>query len=79
MFLRAAREHDIDLPSSFYIGDRLRDVIPAERCGGTAILVRSPESETEEAEALPFITVLDSVGEAVEAILHLIDAPSAQT
>jgi histidinol phosphatase-like enzyme len=76
MFLRAAREHHVDLSSSFYIGDRLRDVIPAARLGGTAILVRSPQSEIEEAHALSFITVVNSADEAIAVVLRLIDAPA---
>lgn len=75
MFLHAAREHDLDVAASFYVGDRLRDVIPAEQLGGTAILVRSPESELEEAHALGFISVADSLEEAVDVILGMIDAP----
>ncbi|HYW09157.1 MAG TPA: HAD family hydrolase [Longimicrobium sp.] len=69
MFLRAAAEGGYDLARSFYVGDRLRDVIPAARLGGVAILARSAQSEIEEASALPFITVVESVTEAVELIL----------
>lgn len=69
MYRRAAREHGLDLARSFYVGDRLRDVIMTETLGGTSILVRSPESELEEALALPFITVVASTAEAVDLIL----------
>jgi D-glycero-D-manno-heptose 1,7-bisphosphate phosphatase len=69
MYLRAAAEGGYDLARSFYVGDRLRDVIPAARLGGVAILVRSAQSEIDEAEALPFITVVESVAEAVEVIV----------
>lgn len=78
MFLSAAREHDVDVATSYYVGDRLRDVIPAQRLGGKAILVRSPQSEIEEAYALGFITVVESVTEAVDAVLERIDAPGTR-
>jgi D-glycero-D-manno-heptose 1,7-bisphosphate phosphatase len=69
MYLRAAAEGGYDLARSFYVGDRIRDVVPAARLGGTAILVRSAQSELDEAAALPFITVVDSLAEAVDRIV----------
>ena len=74
MYRRAAREHGLDLARSHYVGDRLRDVVMAQPLGGTAILVRSPESEPPDALALPGITLVDSLWEAVERILG--DAPA---
>ncbi len=68
MFLRAAREHGLELAGAFFVGDRLRDVAPAERFGGTAILVRGPQSE---AETPPYVQVVDSLAEAVERIVTL--------
>ncbi len=41
LFLRAARDHGVDLAASVYVGDRLRDVEPGLGLGGTALLVRS--------------------------------------
>ena len=69
MFLRAAREHDIDLARSIWIGDRLRDVLAAERFGGRAILVRSAQTEVAEAEGWG-IGIAGSLAEAVGAILR---------
>ncbi len=68
MFLRAAREHGLELAGAFFVGDRLRDVAPAERFGGTAILVRGPQSE---AETPPYVQVVDSLAEAAERIVTL--------
>ena len=65
MFLRAARDHGLDLTRAIYIGDRVRDVAAAERLGGIAFLVRGPADEP----APPFATGVDSVAEAVELIL----------
>jgi FMN phosphatase YigB (HAD superfamily) len=78
MFLRAAREHNLDPAASFYVGDRLRDVLPAQQLGGTAILVRSPQSELKEAQRLGFITLTDSLEKAAELIIAMIDAPREQ-
>ncbi len=47
---RAAREHDIDLASSIYIGDRWRDVEPALTLGGRGVLVESPATPPDEIE-----------------------------
>ena len=69
MYLRAARDHGLDLARSFYVGDRLRDVIMSLTLGGRAILVKSPESELEEALALPFVTVVGSPAEAADVVL----------
>lgn len=69
MFLRAAREHGVELAGAFFVGDRLRDVAPAERFGGTAILVRSPETDDEEAP--PHVQIVESLVEAVGRILAL--------
>jgi D-glycero-D-manno-heptose 1,7-bisphosphate phosphatase len=48
MFLRAARDLDIDLARSLYLGDRQRDVEPGLTLGGTGTLVPSPETGEEE-------------------------------
>ncbi|HEY0151060.1 MAG TPA: HAD family hydrolase [Longimicrobium sp.] len=69
MFLRAAREHGVELAGAFFVGDRLRDVAPAERFGGTAILVRGPQ--TEDGETPPHVQIVDSLVEAVQRILAL--------
>ncbi|HEX8452011.1 MAG TPA: HAD family hydrolase [Longimicrobium sp.] len=69
MFLRAAREHGLELAGAYFVGDRLRDVAPAERFGGTAILVRGPQ--TEVAETPPHVQIVESVAEAVERIIML--------
>ncbi|MCU0618662.1 MAG: HAD family hydrolase [Gemmatimonadaceae bacterium] len=50
LYERAAREHDLDLAASFYVGDRWRDVAPAVRFGGTGILI--PTSTTPYSELL---------------------------
>jgi D-glycero-D-manno-heptose 1,7-bisphosphate phosphatase len=39
LYLRAAREHGIDLTRSIFTGDRLKDIEPATSLGGRGILV----------------------------------------
>ena len=34
LYRRAAREHGLDLPASYYVGDKLTDVLPALALGG---------------------------------------------
>jgi D-glycero-D-manno-heptose 1,7-bisphosphate phosphatase len=41
MVLRAAREHAIDLPASYFVGDREADVECGRRAGTRSILVRT--------------------------------------
>jgi D-glycero-D-manno-heptose 1,7-bisphosphate phosphatase len=52
LFEQAAATHGLDLSRSLFAGDRYRDVAPAARFGGVAMLVRSadtPESDVERA------------------------------
>ena len=52
MYQQAARKLGIDLAASAYIGDRLKDVLPARHFGGHGILVRTGYGG-EESEAAP--------------------------
>jgi D-glycero-D-manno-heptose 1,7-bisphosphate phosphatase len=45
MFLRAIRDLGLDPARSWWVGDRLRDVLPARELGGRGILVRGDQSE----------------------------------
>lgn len=47
MYEEAARNLDLDLARSVYIGDRVRDVEPAMTVGGQGILVRTGAGESE--------------------------------
>ncbi len=68
LFLRAEREHQVDLARSVYIGDRLRDVQPGLELGGTAILVRTGYGAAEEAEAPGGVSVVDDLRAAAAAV-----------
>jgi D-glycero-D-manno-heptose 1,7-bisphosphate phosphatase len=69
MFLRAAREHGVDLARSWWVGDRRRDVLAAGRFGARGFLVCSPETEAEATAGMPFIRPVRSVAQAVDLIL----------
>ena len=55
MLLEAARDHDLDLPRSWMIGDRAGDLEAGRRAGARAILVRTGEGATAEASGAAFV------------------------
>ena len=66
LYRRAARDHALDLAASWYIGDKLRDVIPAQELGGHGILVPSDQTSMAELErARKEFVVEDSLDAAV--------------
>ena len=70
-FRNAAQEHAIDLALSWYIGDRLRDVLPAQALGGRGILVPTPEtSSTDTERARREFALAASLDEAVARIIE---------
>jgi D-glycero-D-manno-heptose 1,7-bisphosphate phosphatase len=69
LFRRAIRELDLDSRRSWFVGDRLRDVLPARELGGRAILVRSAQSEAADAWAWPELQVTSTLAAAAELIL----------
>jgi D-glycero-D-manno-heptose 1,7-bisphosphate phosphatase len=70
LYLRAARDHAIDLRASLYVGDRLRDVEPGVILGGTAVFVPSSVSLSEEIEqARRLVLLVPSLGDAVARFL----------
>lgn len=66
LFRRAAKDHGLDLGKSWFIGDRLRDVLPAKALGGKGLLLRNPAhaDEAPEAEAMGIPEVPDLAGAA---------------
>lgn len=70
LYRRAATEHGIDFQKSAYIGDRLRDVLPAQTLGGSGILIAGRAIPTDERErAAAEFTVVDSLTAAVRVAL----------
>jgi D-glycero-D-manno-heptose 1,7-bisphosphate phosphatase len=48
LFRAAAKELELDLARSYFVGDRIRDLLPARALGGTGILVRTGYGAQEE-------------------------------
>lgn len=51
LFRTAATEHGLDLGASWYIGDKLRDVLPARALRGRGVLVPSAETPRADVDA----------------------------
>lgn len=68
MYLRAARELGVRLQGSYFVGDREKDVAPAEELGGQGILVRTGYGREEEARVGQEVWVVDSLLEAARRI-----------
>jgi histidinol-phosphate phosphatase family protein len=51
LFERAAREHGLDLGASWWVGDRLNDLLPARTLGGRGVLVETGDGLTHRAAA----------------------------
>ena len=67
LYRLAAAEHDLDVARSLFIGDRWRDIEPAQTLGGRGILIAGPATPTEDRERAERegIDVVDSLAEAV--------------
>jgi len=72
MHRAAAQELNLDLGRSFFVGDRVRDVLPASELGGRGILVRTGYGTQEEAGIGQGVHVADDLFGAAEWVLdHL--------
>lgn len=69
LFREAAETLELDAGRSVFIGDRIQDILPAARLGGTPILVRTGYGEDSEAVAPPGTVVADDVLDAAERVL----------
>ncbi|HET7564898.1 MAG TPA: HAD family hydrolase [Gemmatimonadaceae bacterium] len=70
LFQRAADDLALDLARSWYIGDRWRDIAPAETLGGHGILVPSPRTPPDElARARERFEVVGTLEDAVSAVM----------
>ncbi len=71
LYRQAGEQFDIDLGRSWWVGDRLRDVLPAETFRAHGILVRTGAGESEAAspDAGRFMEAKD-LAAAVEVILE---------
>jgi D-glycero-D-manno-heptose 1,7-bisphosphate phosphatase len=69
LYLQAAAEHGLDVQKSWFVGDRLRDVIPAEKLGGRGILLLVSTTPPEDVDAVGDRTTAASLADAVDLIL----------
>lgn len=69
MYLRAAREHGLDLAQSWWVGDRPRDVEPAGRFGGRGVLICGPDTDPGGAAGMPWVVTVHTISAAVDHIL----------
>ena len=71
LYTRAAVDYGVDLQRSAYIGDHLRDVLPAKTLGGRGILIAGADTSSDERErAAAEFAVVDSVSAAVRDVLQ---------
>ena len=68
LYERAAAVWDLDLSRCLFIGDRMRDVIPAAAFGARAVLVRSPATESPALHESG-IPAADTLAEAARLVL----------
>jgi D-glycero-D-manno-heptose 1,7-bisphosphate phosphatase len=61
MYRRAAAELGVDPATSIYVGDRVRDVVPAIALGGRGFLVRTGYGADEAARLPPGIALVDDL------------------
>ena len=69
LFLRAARDHDLDLERSHYVGDRLRDIQPGLELGGRGYLVHAGAGD-EAGPLPPTGEVVPDLAAAVDRVLE---------
>jgi D,D-heptose 1,7-bisphosphate phosphatase len=77
LYQQAALEHRLDFAKSWWVGDRITDLLPAARLGGRGILVLTGEGNAhrDQAAEAGFDVVLD-LAAAAERILSPAPAPA---
>jgi histidinol-phosphate phosphatase family protein len=69
MHRAAARDLDLQLGRSYFVGDRIKDLLPARELGGRGILVRTGFGRGEEGALPSEYAVVDDLPEAARWIL----------
>lgn len=70
LFRQASAELGLDLARSFFVGDRLKDVVPAFELGGRAVLVRTGYGVEHEPAAGPGVAVVDDLAALAALVLQ---------
>lgn len=68
MYHLAARDLGLDLAASIYVGDRVKDVLPALETGGEGFLVRTGYGAAESADLPAGVRVADDLAGVVQAL-----------
>ena len=69
LYREAATALGLDLGGSWFVGDKLTDVLPAVVLGGRGILVRTGYGREHENDVPPEVAVVDDLAEAAGVIL----------
>lgn len=69
MYREAAARLGLDLAASWYVGDKVTDVLPALELGGQGVLVRTGYGREEEPALPPGAVAADDLGGAARHIL----------
>ena len=70
MYRQAVVELGLDPAASFYVGDKLTDVLPALALRGKGILVRTGHGVESERGLPPSFSVADDLSAAADLILR---------
>lgn len=70
LYRRAAADHGLHLARSWWVGDRLRDVLPAERFNGKGLLIGQPAVHELSTSAAGRFPVVRDLAAAVDIILQ---------
>ena len=70
LYRRAAADHGLRLDGSWWVGDRVRDVEPAERLGGRGLLIAREGGHDLPPEARDRFTTVGDLSAAVDIILR---------
>jgi len=68
MYVQAAGELGLDLARSWYVGDKVTDVLPAMSLGGRGVLVRTGYGREHEDDVPAGVSVVDDLGAAARLI-----------
>jgi D-glycero-D-manno-heptose 1,7-bisphosphate phosphatase len=69
LYEAATAELGLDASASWYVGDKVSDVVPAATLGGEGVLVRTGHGRDEEQRVPPGVRVVDDLGDAATLIL----------
>ncbi len=73
MYREAARDLELDLARSFFVGDRIKDILPARELGGRGVLVRTGYGAREEVDLPRDMEAVDGLPEAASWILERVE------